>query len=345
MARIIYGVTGQGFGHSARSKEVLNYLTKAGHQVLVFSYDQGLFFLKDKFDTFEIPGLRMSYKNNKVVYWNTILMSVRQIAKQSKDWSRILDRFRRFAPDLVITDFEPLTALLAKLQRVPLISLDNQHQLTNTKVEVPKKYRKDLLADKLIIKSMVWKANYYLITSFFKTPVTRKKTFIFPAVIRREILELTPEENDFILVYQTSDFNYLVDKLEEIDQKFIVFGFDINKKIGNIEFRKFSNKHWLDCLAGCRAIIGNAGSSLSGEAVYLQKPYLAIPINRQIEQIINAYYLEKMGCGKFFYKFSPKIFQEFVNSLDEFKKNLSQYQEPGNQEVFKKLAEIIKEFE
>lgn len=47
MAKIIYGVAGQGFGHSTRSKEVISHLKSRGHEVMVFTYGQALFFWKN----------------------------------------------------------------------------------------------------------------------------------------------------------------------------------------------------------------------------------------------------------------------------------------------------------
>jgi len=58
--RIIYSLSGQGFGHGARSKEVIRHLIRAGHKVKIFTYGQSLFMLEKEFGDeviFEIPGL------------------------------------------------------------------------------------------------------------------------------------------------------------------------------------------------------------------------------------------------------------------------------------------------
>lgn len=344
MAKIIYGVSGQGFGHSTRSRETLQYLVSKGHQVLVFTYGQALFFLEEDFDVLEVPGLGLTYKNNKLIYWQTIYQNMYQVAKQSKNWNKILERFRSFDPDIVITDFEPLTALLAKLQRVPLISLDNQHQLTNTRIKISNRYRKDLLADKLAIKSMVWGAKYYLVTTFFETPLRRKDTFLFPPIIRREVKGLIPQDQKFILVYQNSDFGDLIKALHLIDYKFVVFGSNKKGLDGNIEFKDYSSHEWLNYLANCSAIIGTAGLSLISEALYLKKPYLSIPIKKQAEQMINARYLEEMGYGLEMTKSNKKEIELFIKRIPEFKNNLLKYKNNNEMAVFRKLDQIISYF-
>ncbi|MFA4871746.1 MAG: MJ1255/VC2487 family glycosyltransferase [Patescibacteria group bacterium] len=341
MAKIIYGVSGQGFGHSTRSREILRYLVSKGHQVLVFTYGQALFFLQEEFAVYEIPGLGLSYKNNELSYFDTIYKNTLQLARQSKNWKKILNKFRDFNPDLVITDFESLSAVLAKLQRAPLISIDNQHQITNTKIDLPLKYRKDLLADKLVIKSMVWGAKYYLVTTFFKTLVNKKNTFLFPPILRKEILDLKPQKQDYILVYQNSNFDHIVNQLRDINQKFVVFGLSKEGVEGNIEFKNYDSHQWLNYLANCRAIIGTAGLSLITESLHLAKPYLAVPVKKQIEQVINAYYLEKMGYGLSCAEFTKKNYWRFMENLPTYDKNLEKYNKADNSAIFHKLDEII----
>ena len=42
MANILYGVNGEGAGHSTRAREVLSHLVAQGHAVHVASFDRGL---------------------------------------------------------------------------------------------------------------------------------------------------------------------------------------------------------------------------------------------------------------------------------------------------------------
>ena len=108
MAKIIYGVSGQGFGHAARSKEILGFLAKQGHQILVFTYDQGLFLLNGPeadWEVFEIPGLNLSYKDNRLRYWRTVYKNTEKVFLKVDNWAEILKKFKDFKPDLAITDF------------------------------------------------------------------------------------------------------------------------------------------------------------------------------------------------------------------------------------------------
>ena len=72
MPNILYGVNGEGAGHSTRAKEVISHLQKQAHQVHVVSFDRGLANLRRDFEVTEIHGWRLAYVNNRVRYRRTI---------------------------------------------------------------------------------------------------------------------------------------------------------------------------------------------------------------------------------------------------------------------------------
>ena len=53
MTKIVYGVSGEGSGHSSKVREMINHLEQLGHVVKVVSYDRGYKNLKGDFDVFE----------------------------------------------------------------------------------------------------------------------------------------------------------------------------------------------------------------------------------------------------------------------------------------------------
>jgi uncharacterized protein (TIGR00661 family) len=180
MANILYGVNGEGAGHSTRAKEVLTHLVAQGHQVHVASFDRGLQNLKDKFEVAEIYGFRFSYVNNRVRYKRTIAKNLITVPQARKSLSHLNSIAQDADIDLVITDFEPLTCHLGHKRRLPVISIDNQHCLTNAVVSYPRQYRRDAAAAKIVTKLMTPRANAYLVISFFTAPVRKRNTFLFP---------------------------------------------------------------------------------------------------------------------------------------------------------------------
>lgn len=190
MANILYGVNGEGAGHSTRAKEVLTHLVSRGHQVHVASFDRGLQNLKPDFDVTEIYGFRFAYVNNRVRYKRTIAKNLVTVPQAAKSLHRLNALIDEAGIDLVITDFEPLTCHVGHKRRLPVISIDNQHCLTNAVVSYPKQYRRDAAAAKIVTKLMTPRANAYLIISFFTAPIRKRNSFLFPPLLHGHTLLL-----------------------------------------------------------------------------------------------------------------------------------------------------------
>ena len=344
MANILYGVNGEGSGHSTRAREVISHLRAKGHSVHVASFDRGLRNLCDDFEVTEIYGLRFAYVNNQVRYRKTMaknLATVREAARSIKQLSSLVDDWKI---QLVITDFEPVTCQVGHHKRLPIISIDNQHCLTNTDLSYPKQYRRDAAVAKLVTRAMVPRADAYLATSFFMPKVKKAGTFLFPPILRQEILQAKSVAGDYALVYVTSPAPALAKLLSGIRGKFVAYGFGREGTEGNIVFKAPSLNGFLKDLTSCTAIIANAGFSLVTEALHLAKPYLAIPVKHQFEQIFNAYWLDKMGYGAYWEDLNKERVESFLYNIPQYKEKLATYPRHGNGALLTKLDSLIAEY-
>jgi uncharacterized protein (TIGR00661 family) len=95
MAKVVYGVSGEGSGHSSRSREMLMHLHDLGHQVKVVSYDRGYANLKDDFDVFETKGLHIASLDNRVSKVKTFILK----SYAAKDNSAIKTRLAELLND------------------------------------------------------------------------------------------------------------------------------------------------------------------------------------------------------------------------------------------------------
>lgn len=344
MAKILYGVAGEGSGHSSRAKEIIEYLQSKGHVVKIISYDRGYKNLSPHFDVEKIFGLQFAYKNNQVQPLPTAIKNVSKISEAAQSIDKVTKIVDEFKPRLVFSDFEPISCLVANIKKLPLVSIDNQHRLINTKIEYPSKYTQDAVAAKTVIRLMIFSSKACLVTSFFDAEVTNKKTFLFPPILRKEVLQTKISNKNYVLVYLTSQFGGFIDILKRINKKFIIYGFNENKKEGNLTFKKSSQKGFLHDLAACEGVLANAGFTLITEALYLKKPYLALPIKGQFEQVLNAYYLEKLGYGKYWDELDKEKIESFLYNIDLYRTNLKKYKREDNSRIFKKIDELIKDF-
>jgi uncharacterized protein (TIGR00661 family) len=341
MANILYGVNGEGAGHSTRAKEVLSHLVASGHAVHVASFDRGLQNLQQQFDVTEIYGFRFAYVNNRVRYKRTIAKNLITVPQAAKSLSRLKDLVTEWETDLVITDFEPLTCHIGHKLNLPVISIDNQHCLTNAVVSYPKQYRRDATAAKLVTRLMTPRANAYLVISFFTAPIRKRNTFLFPPLLRQQILDATPTESDHVLVYVTSPAPALAKLLGSVRCRFIAYGFGREGQEGNILYKKPSIDGFFADLTRARAIVANSGFSLVTEALHLGKPYLAVPVSHQFEQIFNAYWLEKSGYGAYWEDMNKERVESFLYNLPHYREALAKYPRQGNGALLEKLDTLI----
>ena len=91
-------------------------------------------------------------------------------------------------------------------------------------------------------------------------------------------------------------------------------------------------------------MIANAGFSLVSEALHLGKPYLALPVRHQFEQLFNAYYVQKMGYGQYSEKLGPNNLADFLAALPRYTENLASYPRQDNSALLRKLDALIEEY-
>lgn len=343
MANILYGVNGEGAGHSTRAKEVISHLKRSRHTVHVVSFDRGLTNLRRDFEVEEIHGWRLAYIDNRVRYRRTVARNLLGARRTVASVERLKKLCEEREVELVITDFEPLSCHVGHRRHIPVISIDNQHCLTNTDVSYPREYRADAAATKMVVRMMVPRANAYLVTSFFNAKVTRRNTFLFPPILRESVLRAKPQTGEQILVYVTFPAPALAKLLASVRCRFVAYGFGREGQDGNILYKNPSLDGFLEDLIDAQAIVANAGFSLVTEALHLGKPYLAVPVEHQFEQVFNAYWLEKVGYGAYWDELNRERVESFLYNLPHYRENLEAYPRQGNEALFAKLDGLIAE--
>jgi uncharacterized protein (TIGR00661 family) len=323
---------------------VITHLQQRGHVVKVVSFDRGLQNLSGSFDVTEIYGLRFSYVENRVRYRKTLARNLLAAPQAARSIARLLRLADDWKIDLVITDFEPLSCHIGHRKKLPVISIDNQHCLVNTDITYPREYRREAAAAKLVTRLMTPRAHAYLVTSFFTINVRRRNTFLFPPILRADVIDARVSEGEHVLVYVTSPSPALARLLMTVRKPFIAYGFGREGQEGNILFKKPSMEGFLTDLKGCQAVVANAGFSLVSEALNMGKPYLAVPVKSQFEQTFNAYYLDKMGYGAYWEDLNKERVESFLFNLPLFRERLAQYPRQGNTALLEKLDALIGEY-
>jgi uncharacterized protein (TIGR00661 family) len=344
MARIIYGVQGEGRGHSSRSLLVIQHLLERGHEVRVFTSHKAYAYLKENLGGVnEIFGLAFEFEGEKVDILGTLRRNVRDgTGEIPETFRRMIGTWSDFRPQAAITDFEPFVPFARTLLQIPFVSIDHQHVLTQYRPEYPHAWRSEFLQARAVVDAMYFGADHYYTTSFYYPPTRsryQRRATLVPPILRREVLTRTPRHDGPILLYATTaEARHALELLRGRTERCVAYGFrregdagtpELDRADGNIEFRHPSTEQFLSDLASARAVIANGGYTLMSEALFLGKPVYALPIRNQFEQMLNGWYLERLGYGLFDLDPAPLRLSMFLEGLDYYRANIERDRRTG----------------
>ncbi|MBD0779268.1 glycosyl transferase [Maribacter sp. ANRC-HE7] len=283
--KILYAIQGTGNGHLSRARDIIPELRKRkiALDILVSGTQADV---KIPYPIkYQLKGLSFIFgKKGGVDMWRTYLKTnAAQLQKEIRNLP-ITDY------DLIINDFEPVSAWACKLRDKPCVGFS--HQAAVIAPNTPKPLKNDLLG-KMILKKYAPTSHAYGL--HFKA----YGDHIFTPIIRKEIRNSTRTLGDYYTVYlpSYSDEKILkmLSKLKgvkwEVFSKHTLTGFLFK----NITVRKINNEAFIRSMANCRGILCGAGFETPAEALYLGKKLLAIPMKGQYEQQCNAMALNEIG--------------------------------------------------
>lgn len=349
--KILYGVVGEGLGHAMRSRVVLEHLVASGHEVQVMASGRAVDFLSKCFSgVHQIHGYHMILEENRVrrakTLWSNVAGGLAGTPKNIAAYFDLLDDFRAEA---VISDFESWTWLYAKNHRLPVVSIDNMQVINRCTLDprVTDGHEAEFALTRAFVKAKLPFCDRYLITSFFRPPLRKPRTSLHAPILRPEILAAAPTRGEHLLVYQTGGGDAaLTEALRATGLECRVYG--VRREItgdvrdGNLVYRPIGERGFIEDLASCRGVIASAGFTLMGEAVYLRKPMLAVPLAGQFEQLVNARYLELMGYGAWAPSLDdPRAIAGFVRELPRYEEALAGYAQDGNRALLAELDETL----
>jgi uncharacterized protein (TIGR00661 family) len=349
--KILYGVVGEGMGHATRSRVILAHLVKSGHQIEVMASGRACDFLSKHFKSVHrISGLHMIYEENRMRLGKTILSNAKETVQGlPKNIAAYFDSIDRFEPEVVISDFESWVYTYAKLHRLPILSIDNMqiiHRCSHAS-EIVKGEQASFQLTKAFVKGKLPGCDDYFITSFFRPEIRKQPTTLFPPILREQILHAKREDGEHLLVYQTGEgYDALTQVLQDTGLPCRVYGMrrDLKESVteGNLTYMPFSEDGFIQDLATCKAVIAGGGFTLMGEAVYLHKPMLSVPLAKQFEQVMNARYLEAEGYGMSAADLaSPGVVAEFLSHLPRYRDALKSYSQDGNHDILSAVDSFL----
>lgn len=294
--KILYAVQGTGNGHVARAREIIPILQKYGEVDVVLSGDQSDVNLPVE-PRFRSKGLTFIYNSKgaisyvKTLFKNNLLKIFQEILA-----------FPVHDYDIVINDFESITAWACKLKRKACFGLGHQASFQSHNCPTPK--RKDWIGA-FVLK------NYAPCSSYLGFHFHRYDKFIYTPVIRSEVRAISPTNNGHYTVYLpafgNSEIEAILGEVGEVKwQVFSKHTQEITVK-GNITFFPISSEGFVKSFSECEGVFTSAGFETPAEALYLGKKLMVVPIKGQYEQFCNAEGIRQTGA--------PVIYDLNINAI------------------------------
>jgi uncharacterized protein (TIGR00661 family) len=135
-----------------------------------------------------------------------------------------------------------------------------------------------------------------------------------------------------------------MEELKKLDDKFIVYGFNKDEVDGNLTYRSFNEEQIFEDMRTAKAIIVNGGFTMISEAIYLKKPIYSTPAHKNFEQILNGFYVEKLGFGEYHDELKVEEIKAFLNNLDVYQANLDKVEPWDNSAILEDLDLSIEKY-
>lgn len=284
--KILYAVQATGNGHIARARMMAKAFARFDCQVDWFFSGRKrhqLFDMQEFGDFTSKDGLTFHINNGRIRVLKTLC---------SNNLLRfIFDVFTcdLSGYDLIINDFEPITAWAAKLRKIRCIGLSNQMAL------------KDKLP---FAQNLGWLSYFIDLFAPTREPIgmhwARFSNRMLPPVIDTSLTISGRQSNQILVYYPFCPAQELIELLIGFDDfEFHIFhGEDRASEQRHLHFYAFSKENFHRIQKQCCGVIAAAGFELPSESIHLGQKLLIVPLKGQIEQQINAAILKliKRAC-------------------------------------------------
>jgi uncharacterized protein (TIGR00661 family) len=282
--KLLYAIQGTGNGHLSRAIDIIPELKKYGSLDLFVSGAQAEIVLPYPVK-YKSKGLSFYFgKSGGINFLKTFQKN------SSKDVIKEIKNFPVENYDLVINDFEPISAWACKRKEVKIVSLSHQAALLSKKAPRPK----------IIDPFGEWMLkNYAPVKKYVGFHFEEYDKNIFTPVIRNAIRQAKVTDDGHYTVYLPAyDDKKLVQRLLKLSKiKWHIFSKHTKKPyhVGRISVFPVSGIDFIESVVSSSGVLCGAGFETPAEVLHLNKKLLVVPMKSQYEQHCNAAALKKLG--------------------------------------------------
>ena len=277
--KILYALSGTGNGHVSRAREIIPHLQRHGELEIAVTGGQNEVALPVPVDTF-FPGPAFAFGSTGTIDLRRSLRELKLI--------RTYRQARRFDPskyDLIVNDFDPVTAWTARARGFGARVVAFGHQASFLSRRVPRPAHKSIPVEYMF-------QHYAPASRYVGLHFASYDSGIHPPIIRAEVRALRPRNEGHYTVYLPAyGEDLLVGVLSQFNAvPWKVFSKSCRKRyeIGSITVQPIRNEDYLQALESCNGLLTGGGFEAPAEALFLGKKVFMVPMRRHYEQACNA---------------------------------------------------------
>lgn len=334
--KVLFIVQGEGRGHMTQALAMEQILVDAGHEVsgiVIGTCNRReiptYFKRKAQAPLYSVTSPNFYFdKNSKSInLWKTGLLNTLAIPKFLGELWKINQLVKQLEPEVVINFYDLLGGVYFGLFNPSVKRISIAHQYLAGHPEFP--FAKGHGIQKQLFQITNWatslNSHSRVALSFRDYAATRKGLTIAPPLLRQEIFELAPTRGDYLLAYVVNK-GYAQDLIDwhRKNKKVKIHCFWDNKEMEDewspwkgLTFHHINDRKFLELMAGCMGYVSTAGFESICEAMYLQKPVMMVPVEKQYEQACNALDATKAGAGIHAKKFDLSRFLTYLAQAQE----------------------------
>jgi uncharacterized protein (TIGR00661 family) len=300
--KIFYGVQGTGNGHITRAREMARAFAEAGVEVtyLFSGREASRYFDMEIFDAYQVrKGLTFHTRSGGVSYLKTAFEThpihfVKEI--KTLDFSGY---------DLVLSDFEPLTAWAGRFKNKKVLGIGHQYAFN---YPIPREGG-DFIAERVMKYFAPARRHIGLHWHHFGQP-------ILPPIIAVHAPPAQSIPHKIVVYLPFENLQAVIRMLEPFKgyDFFVYTPASPASSPEHIKIRPLSREGFQKDLADCAGILSNAGFELVSEALQLGKKIMVKPLHSQMEQISNAAALKQLGYGRIMNELDPKALARWLEN-------------------------------
>ncbi|MGV8849954.1 MAG: glycosyltransferase family protein [Propionibacteriaceae bacterium] len=331
--KIVLGVCGFGLGHSNRQRPILEGLLARGHDVILVTNDQSHDYFTSMFP--QVANARVYVPMIHTTPDGLDFVATADDPRNAQPeahpafWNACGLIEQRFGtPDLVISDYDMVSAQIAYLFGAPLVTLDQQSKFLGYACPpidafTPQEHR-------LRLGYFFPKATARVATSFFTVgyaPVAEYPVTVIPPILGHDVKDVLPAPEDGHVTVYISEASHLAQSVDELLALFALFpshhftcfvdaeGADVPR---NVTLLQNDRPAFVDSLRRSVAVISTAGHNLITEALYLHVPMFLLPFGHY-EQQLNTRIVTDEGVGCTAPRVTEANLAAFLGALDGYR--------------------------